>query len=106
MENNQPEFTEPELDLKHDTMEFAANTDGEDVVETDEIILEEEAVTAKELDELDNEAAPAEQALEAAAADQQNDPDRLPAEEWTDDIPDFGAAKPDPENEDQAYPGV
>lgn len=106
MENNQPELTEPALDLKHDTMEFAANTDGEDVVETDAVKLEEEAITAKELDLLESESGPAEQALAAAEADQQNDPDRLPAEEWTEDIPDFGAAKPDPEIEDQPYPGV
>ena len=75
-------------DLKHDTMEFAASTDGDDKMDTDDATYEEEDITPDELDVLedepDNEAA----ALNAAETDRLVDDDNLPEEDWTDDIED------------------
>ena len=75
-------------DLKHDTMEFAASTDGDDKMDTDDATYEEEDITPDELDVLedepDNEAA----ALNAAETDRLVDEDNLPEEDWTDDIKD------------------
>lgn len=75
-------------DLKHDTMEFSAATDGEDRLDTDDETYEEEDITAEELDaikdENDNEAA----ALNAEETDRLADADNLPEEDWTDDLPD------------------
>lgn len=73
-------------DLKHDTMEFSAATDGDDIMDTDDETYEEEDISADELDVLedepDNEAA----ALDAAETDREADEDNLPEEDWTDDI--------------------
>jgi len=77
-------------DLKHDTMEFSASTDGEDVLDTDDASYEEEGISAEELDALDddddNEAA----ALNAEETDRLADEDNLPEEDWVDDLPDTG----------------
>jgi hypothetical protein len=65
---NDPEPVQP--DLKHDTMEYAASTDGDDKLD----IIEEEEITADELnaleeDDLDDEA----NALNNAETDSQVD---------------------------------
>ncbi len=83
---NQSEDIKP--DLKHDTMEFSAATDGDDRLDTDDETYEEEGITAEELDSIndedDNEAA----ALNAEETDRLADADNLPEEDWTDDLPD------------------
>ncbi len=75
-------------DLKHDTLEFAAPTEGDDALDRDDPTYEEEDITAEELttleDEPDNEAI----ALIAAETDRLADEDNLPDEDWTDDIDD------------------
>ena len=72
-------------DLKHDTMEFSAATDGDDVLDTDDSSYEEEGITSEELDALndsdDNEAA----ALNAEETDNLADEDNLPEEDWVED---------------------
>ncbi len=77
-------------DLKHDTLEFSAATDGEDKLDTDDMSYEEEAITAEELDAIadddDNQAA----ALNAEETDRIADADNLPEEDWTADLPDTG----------------
>lgn len=75
-------------DLKHDTMEFSAATEGEDKLDTDDAGYEEEGITEEELDAMDdadeNEAA----ALIAEENDFAIDETNLPDEDWTDDLPD------------------
>lgn len=72
-------------DLKHDTMEFSAATDGDDALDTDDASYEEEGITSEELDALndsdDNEAA----ALNAEETDSLTDEDNLPEEDWVED---------------------
>lgn len=74
------------LDLKHDTMEFSASTEGNDKLDIDDERYEEEAISAEELEAIndtdDNEAA----ALVAEQTDFKVDESNLPDEEWTDDI--------------------
>jgi len=85
-------------DLKHDTMEFSAATEGDDIMDTDDETYEEEDISADELDVLedepDNEAA----ALNAVETDRQADEDNLPEEDWTDDI------EEDTEDENEDFP--
>lgn len=82
-------------DLKHDTMEFSAATDGDDVLDTDDVTYEEEGISEEELDaindEEDNEAA----ALLATENDFAVDESNLPEEDWTDDLPDDDEEKND-----------
>ena len=75
-------------DLRHDTMEFSAATDGDDRLDTDDERYEEEGISAEELDLLedapeDEEAA----ALNSVEMDRMVDDDNLPEEDWTDDLP-------------------
>ena len=86
-------------DLKHDTMEFSAATDGDDKLDTDDDTYEEEGISADELDLLedapfDEEAA----ALNSAETDRLIDEDNLPEEQWTDDLPDNEDAAPTDED--------
>ncbi|MGC4100176.1 hypothetical protein [Ferruginibacter sp.] len=82
-QQKQPDTTP---DLKHDSMEFSASTDGEDILDTDDNSYEEEGITAEELDTIeddpDNEAI----ALVAEETDFEADEDNLPDEDWTDDF--------------------
>ena len=93
-----PTAEDIKTDLKHDSMEFSAATDGDDILDTDDANYEEEEIDATELDSLedteDNEAA----ALIATETDLQEDEDILPEEDWTDDLPD---AEEDDEPEQQ-----
>jgi hypothetical protein len=84
----QPTEEDIKTDLKHDTMEFSAATDGDDILDTDDARYEEEGITAEELeainDDDDNEAA----ALNAEETDRVVDEDNLPEEDWEEDLPD------------------
>ncbi len=86
-------------DLKHDSMEFAASTDGDDVLDTDDSTYEEEEIDGEELDAIaddaDNEAA----ALNATETDLQADDDILPEEDWTDDLPDMESEETEEDDE-------
>lgn len=82
-------------DLKHDTMNFSAATDGDDILDTDDESYEEEDISADELEVLegvpeDEEVA----ALNTVEMDLQTDEDILPEEDWIDDI-----EEDDPEDE-------
>jgi hypothetical protein len=75
-------------DLKHDTMEFSAESEGEDKLDTDDESYEEEEISPDELevlndDDIDKQA----YALNAAETDRELDEDNLPEEDWMDDIP-------------------
>lgn len=85
-ENTNPE-DEIKTDLKHDTMEFSAATDGDDALDLDDDTYEEEEISGDELDFLedtpgDEEAA----ALDSVETDLLVDEDILPEEDWTDDV--------------------
>lgn len=79
-------------DLKHDTMEFSASTDGDDRLDSDSDNYEDDEMTAEELDLLNG--APEEEetaALSAVESARSSDDDILPEEDWTDDLPDDAA---------------
>ena len=78
--------TDVEPDLKHDTLEFAAPTEGEDALDIDDPAYEEEGITAEELDTIEDEPDNEAIALIAAETDRLADEDNLPDEDWTDDI--------------------
>jgi hypothetical protein len=75
-------------DLKHDTMEFSASTDGDDQLDTDDATYEEEGINADELEALNDDPAVEAIALNEVETDLQADPDHMPEEDWTDDLPD------------------
>ena len=75
-------------DLKHDTMEFSAASDGEDKMDIDAETYEEEGITSDELDTLEDEPDNDAEALNAVETDILSDEDNLPEEDWTDDVKD------------------
>jgi hypothetical protein len=75
-------------DLKHDSMEFAASTDGEDPMDFDDPRYEEEGITAEELEIIDEESPDKlAEALYTVETDRVKDTDNLPDEDWTKDLP-------------------
>ena len=83
----QSEPKDVKTDLKHDTMEFSATTDGEDRLDIDDAGYEEEEISPEELEILDD----ADENEAAALVNMENeltlDEDLLPEEDWTDDLP-------------------
>lgn len=93
-ENQPKQDEEVKTDLKHDTMEFSAASEGNDKLDIDDEHYEEEAISADELDfleddKIENQA----EALVTAETDRQADEDNLPEENWLQDIPEV-----DPDN--------
>jgi len=75
-------------DLKHDSMEYAASTDGDDILDTDDSAFEEEEIDEEELDAIETDDDDEAAALNATETDLQADEDVLPEEDWTDDLAD------------------
>lgn len=75
-------------DLKHDTMEFSAATDGDDLLDTDDATYEEDGINAEELEALEDDPMIEAIALNEVENDRKADPDNLPDEDWTDDLAD------------------
>lgn len=92
MDKKNDEATEPVLpDLKHDNMEYAASTDGDDLLDVPD---EEEDITADELDALeDDDIDDDDYALENAANDSLIDDDNFLAE--PDEVDEFDKDKDD-----------
>ena len=86
-----PNSEDVKPDLKHDTMEFSAATDGDDALDTDDERYEEEGITEDELDAIDDDDDKEAAALIATQDDFENDESNLPEEDWTDDLPDEDA---------------
>lgn len=90
-QENQPiQDEEVKTDLKHDTMEFSAASEGDDKLDVDDEHYEEDAISADELDfleddKIENQA----EALVTAETDRQADEDNLPDENWLQDIPEI-----------------
>lgn len=90
--------TDIKTNLKHDTMEFSAATDGDDKLDTDDAGYEEDGITEDELEAINDEDANEAAALIATETDFAADESNLPDEDWTDDIAD------DEEEEKENYP--
>ena len=97
MKNEPGKNEDVKADLKHDNMEFSASTDGDDVLDTDRIPVDEDEITAEELDILEDEPGNEAAALNAVETDRLADEDNLPEEDWLDDIPGGDAEEKDAE---------
>ncbi len=86
--NNDQNPEDIKADIKHDTMEFSAATDGDDKLDTDDGSFEEDTITAEELEALEDNEANEAAALVAEQNDFELDDSNLPDEDWTDDLPD------------------
>lgn len=87
-------------DLKHDTMEFSASTDGDDILDTDDETYEEEGIDADELAAIEDDPLAEAAALNATETDLLADDDILPEEDWTDDLADMDDEEADEEDEE------
>ncbi len=86
MKKEQPKTPEDiKPDLKHDTMEYSAATDGDDAMDTDDATYEEEGITGEELDAIDDDDDSEAAALDAEETDHLADNDTLPEEDWIED---------------------
>lgn len=86
--NDPVQDEEVKTDLKHDTMEFSAATEGDDKLDSDDEHYEEDAISADDLDFLEDDAIDNQaEALVTAETDRQADEDNLPEEDWLKDIP-------------------
>ena len=74
---------ESKTDLRHDTMEFSANHDGDDILDTDIRDLDDDEISAEELDFLEED-----KSAMAAALNEVEDEEPQQDEEWTDDLAD------------------
>ena len=79
-------------DLKHDTMEFSAATDGDDKLDLDDALLDDDGISGEELDYLEEDDAEMGAALNAVETDRLADADNLPEESDEDDYYDNDAA--------------
>jgi hypothetical protein len=94
-----PTSADIKTDLKHDSMEFSAATDGDDILDTDDAGYEEAGIDADELDAIEDDADNEAAALVATETDLLADEDILPEEDWTDDLPDGDAEEEDDEED-------
>jgi hypothetical protein len=94
-----PTSADIKTDLKHDSMEFSAATDGDDILDTDDASYEEEGIGADELDAIEDDDDSEAAALVATETDLLADEDILPEEDWTDDLPDMDADEDDADDE-------
>ena len=77
------------MDVKHDSMEFSASTEGDDALDTDDASFEPGDITTAELDALaQGNIEEQEMALVEAENDRAADEDVMPEENWEEDLPD------------------
>lgn len=82
-------------DLKHDTMEFSAATDGDDKLDLDNNLLDDDGISGEELDYLEADDEEMGAALNAVETDRLADADNLPEESDEDDYYDNDTAPED-----------
>ena len=83
-------------DLRHDSMEYSAATDGEDKLDADDFNREEDGISSEELDALDEDSdTEMAAALNAAEMDRMVDAENLPEENDEDDYYDNDEEKMD-----------
>ena len=86
MNNNTDKPEDEKPDLKHDTMEFAASTEGDDIIDEGNLD-DDELISSEELEMLEDDPEVEAAALNAVETDLLSDEDNLPEEDWLDDIP-------------------
>ena len=91
MKKHEDHSADIKTDLKHDTMEFSAATDGDDKLDLDDILLEDDGISSEELDFLEEDDAEMGAALNAVETDRLTDSDNLPEESDEDDYYDEDA---------------
>lgn len=83
-------------DLRHDSMEYSAATDGDDKLDADDFNREEDGISGEELDALDDESdVEMAAALNAVEMDRMVDAENLPEESDEDDYYDNDEEKMD-----------
>jgi len=93
-----PSPEDVKTDLKHDTMEFSAATDGDDKLDTDDASFEDDEISIDELDALeDDDTGDQAYALDSVETDAKTDDDIMPEEDWTNDLPDNDEQEDDEE---------
>ena len=86
MKKHEEKADDIKTDLRHDTMEFSAATDGDDKLDLDDITRDDDGISGEELDALeDDDNDDLKAALSAAERDRQADIDNLPEESDEDD---------------------
>lgn len=90
MKKHEEKTEEIKTDLRHDTMEFSASTDGDDILDLDDERKEDDGISGEELDALEDDVQMA-AALKAAEKDRLTDSDNLPEESDEDDYYDDDA---------------
>lgn len=99
MKKHEDHSEDIKTDLKHDTMEFSANTDGDDKLDLDDNLLEDDGISGEELDYLEENEAEMGAALNAVETDRLADADNLPEESDEDDYYDENAGPDGDEDE-------
>ena len=92
MKKQEEHTVDIKTDLKHDTMEFSAATDGDDKLDLDDALLDDDGISGEELDYLEEDDAEMGAALNAVETDRLADADNLPEESDEDDYYDNDAA--------------
>ena len=77
--------SEVKTDLRHDTMEFSASTDGDDKLDLDDTTKDDDGISGEELDYLEENNDEMTAALRAVEKDRLTDSDNLPEENDEDD---------------------
>ena len=90
MKNQPDKNDELKTDLRHDTMEFSAPTDGDDQLDLDDVTKDDDGISGEELDFLEEDKQ-LEAAHMAAESDLPADEDNLPDETEEDDYYDNDA---------------
>ena len=85
MKKQDPEAEQTKTDLKHDTMEFSASTDGDDKLDLDDAAKDDDGISGEELDYLEESDDAMAAALDAVETDRVADDDNLPDESDEDD---------------------
>ena len=97
MKKQEAHSEEIKTDLRHDTMEFSASTDGDDKLDLDDLTKDDDGISGEELDALEDDDKLS-AALKAAETDRLSDVDNLPEESDEDDYYDNDQPPEDAEN--------
>lgn len=85
MKKQEAKQHEVKTDLRHDTMEFSASTDGDDKLDLDDFSRDDDGISGEELDYLEENNDAMTAALSAVESDRLSDSDNLPEEDDEDD---------------------
>ena len=91
------ESKDVKTDLRHDNMEFSAETDGDDILDSDDFNREEDGISGEELNAIEQDDLEMAAALNAVETDRLVDEENLPEESDEDDYYDNGEVEKDEE---------